>query len=163
MQPMENAMKPLEIGDPAPDFVVDPEKGRTLHELIDELQIPALVYFYPADFSPACTAQACMVRNVVRREGAENGIVIGVSPQGGGLHRVFQKVMHLPQRLVSDQSRTIGRLYGAVGNFGLSRRLTFIVGVDKRIALRADAGLLLADHRMVAERYFELAGFKAAE
>ena len=104
-----------------------------------------------------------MVRNVVRREGAENGIVIGISPQGGGLHRAFQKVMHLPQRLVSDQDRSIGKSYGAVGSFGISRRLTFIVGVDKRIALRAEAGLFLADHRKVAERYFEMAGFKAAE
>ena len=156
-------MKPLEIGDPAPDFVVDPATGRTLHELIDELKIPALVYFYPADFSPACTAQACMVRNVVCREGTANGIVIGVSPQGGVLHRAFQRVMHLPQRLVSDQDRSIGKSYGAFGRFGLSKRLTFIVGIDKHIALRADSGLLLADHRKVAERYFEMAGLSAAE
>jgi len=153
-------MKPLEIGDVAPDFVVDPATGRTLHELIDELKIPALVYFYPADFSPACTAQACMVRNVVRRESSENGIVIGVSPQRDALHRAFQKAMHLPQRLVSDQDRVIGKSYGAVGPMGFSRRLSYVIGVDNQIALMAEGGLALVAHRELAQQYYRILNMK---
>lgn len=146
-------MKPLQIGDPAPDFVIEQATGRTLYELIDEFLIPGLIYFYPADFSPACTAQACMVRNVIRCEGSEIGIVIGVSPQGAGLHRVFQRVMHLPQRLVSDRDRTIGNAYGAVGSLGLYRRLSYIIGVDKRIVMTAGGSLSLTRHRELAEAY----------
>lgn len=155
MHRTEKAMKPLQIGDPAPDFVVDDATGRTLHELIESTHIPALLYFYPADFSPACTAQACMVRNVVRREGSGNGIIIGVSPQRGGLHRAFRDVLQLPQQLVSDHDRAIGKSYGAAGRLGLYRRLSFIIGVDKHIAMKASGSLILTEHRNLARKYYE--------
>ena len=149
-------MKPLKVGDEAPDFALPAESGSTLHTQIRELKIPAFVYFYPADFSPACTAQACMIRNTFKRESASQGIVIGVSPQGAGLHRAFQSFMHLPQQLVSDRDKVIGRLFGAVGPLGIYRRLSYIIGEDHQILMMAEGGLAITSHQKLAKRYFEM-------
>ncbi|RNC81219.1 MAG: peroxiredoxin [Phycisphaera sp.] len=160
MQATEKVMKPLQVGDESPDFALKGASYSTLFQLIREQKIPAFVYFYPADFSPACTAQACMMRNTVRRESATNGVVIGVSPQGAGLHRAFQSIMHLPQQLVSDRNKEIGRSYGAVGPLGIYRRLSYIISEDKRILMMAEGGLAIASHKKLAKKYFEILQYK---
>jgi len=156
MQKMEKAMKPLKVGEAAPDFVFNEATGQTLHELILQKQCPALVYFYPAAFSPACTAQACMIRNLHRAQDTDHCMIIGVSPQGTGLNRAFQHLMHLPQQLIPDRNRVIGKSYGAVGFLGFYRRLSYIVGVDQKVLMKAEGGLALAAHRVLAERFFEV-------
>lgn len=149
-------MEPLKVGDEAPDFVVNEATGQTLHELIHQNQSPALVYFYPAAFSPACTAQACMIRNLQKACHTDGSAIIGINPQGAGLNRVFQHMMHLPQQLVLDKTRVIGDMYGVVGPFGFYRRLSFIVGIDLKVHMRARGGLSLTTHRDLFRHYFEL-------
>ncbi len=156
-------MEPLKVGDEAPDFVVRESTGQTLHELIRKNHSPALVYFYPAAFSPACTAQACMIRNMQRARHTDSSTIIGVSPQGTGLNRAFQHMMHLPQQLVPDKTRVIGKLYGVVGPLGFYRRLSFIVGIDLKVHMRAQGGLSLAAHRDLARHYFEFANEHTTE
>ena len=146
---MEKAMESLKVGDKAPDFVINEATGQTLHELILQKQCPALVYFYPAAFSPACTAQACMIRNMQKAQDTDHCTIIGVSPQGTGLNRAFQ-------HLIPDRNRVIGKSYGAVGFLGFYRRLSYIVGVDQKVFMKAEGGLALAAHRDLAERFFEV-------
>ena len=84
----ESLMNPLQIGDPAPDFVIDPNDKPTLHGLISSNQAAAVVYFYPMDFSPVCSAQACMVRDLHNSADDDNPpLIIGVSPQSDSVHR----------------------------------------------------------------------------
>ena len=144
-------MKPLAPGFPAPDFTVDPESGRTLRALLRETGAPALIYFYPADFSPVCTAQACMVRNAL--EDAPPGLTtIGVSPQSAASHARFARALKLNQILVSDPGKTIARAYGCLGLLGVVRRISFLVSPEGLIAGRAAGSLSLRAHRELIER-----------
>lgn len=147
-------MKPLRVGDPAPDFVVKGED--TLHGLIEQRRCPALVYFYPKDFSPVCTAQACMLRDMQAsaRDEDEPGLVIGISGQSEAEHDRFRAARGLPQLLVSDESGEIAQAFGVRGFLGITKRVSFTIGTDLRIT-RASTGLLsLARHRDHARDYF---------
>lgn len=147
-------MSPLEIGSKAPDFIVDPSSSRTFHDLLNERAAPALVYFYPMDFSPACTAQACMIRNAVKTTHADNEpLIIGVSPQGGALHHAFQSFLGLNQRLVADRDRSIARSYGVLGRMGVYRRVSFCISPDAVIEDRATGNLVITRHKRLVESF----------
>lgn len=141
-------MNPLQIGDPAPDFVIDPNDKSTLHGLISTNQAAAVVYFYPMDFSPVCSAQACMVRDLHKSADDDNPpLIIGVSPQSDSVHAKFRNSKDLPQLLVADRDKSIARSYGALGLFGFVRRVSYVVGPDLTIAARAMGTLSLAQHK----------------
>ena len=97
----------LKVGDTAPDFALEDFDGpqTTLSELLDGESL--VVYFYPADFSPVCTREACALRDrhdALREVGVR---VLGVSPQGRDSHRRFRESYQLPFALLSDPSRKV--------------------------------------------------------
>ncbi|GAB5496013.1 MAG: thioredoxin-dependent thiol peroxidase [Phycisphaerales bacterium] len=146
-------MKPLQIGDSAPDFVVDPTDNSTLHGLIRTNQIAAIVYFYPMDFSPVCSAQACMFRDLHNSaDDDDQPLIIGVSPQSDSVHAKFRKSMNLPQLLVADRDKSIARSYGALGLFRLVRRVSYVISTDNRILDMAIGTISLAKHQDLVNR-----------
>lgn len=139
----------LSIGDTAPDFEYD---GTSLYAALK--QGPAIVYFYPADFTPVCTQEACMFRDShVSLAAAGRGItVIGVSPQGNESHAKFRDRYNLPFTLLADTEQIVIKKYKATGIFGLPiplgvRRVTYLVGTDTKIVDRATGELSLSDHQ----------------
>ncbi|MFG0286285.1 MAG: peroxiredoxin family protein [Phycisphaerales bacterium JB039] len=148
----------LTAGQPAPDIPLPPGAGATsLAELVAAAGQPVLVYFYPADFSPLCAAQACMIDRR-RRRGEAHIPAIGVSPQGQRSHNAFARLFGLEAVLVSDPDRAIARAWGVAGALGAVRRATFVVGPDMRIADAAMADFRLAPHRRVVQRLAERSG-----
>jgi peroxiredoxin Q/BCP len=140
----------LEIGDIAPDIQLEPG---SLYELLD--RGPVVVYFYPADFSPVCTAQACMIRDLYSELAAAGITVIGVSPQGKSMHDRFKSMNRLPFHLVADAGMKVTRAYKSMGMFGLPipfgvRRVTYLIGKDRRVLDRATGELGIGAHsRMI--------------
>lgn len=146
----------LAAGQPAPDIALPAGAGfESLSELVAADGRPVLVYFYPADFSPLCTAQACMVSRRLARAG-EPVPAVGVSPQGGRTHAAFAGFFGLDAVLVSDPDRAIARAWGVAGPVGTVRRATFIVGPGMRIVDAVVADFRLAPHRRVVRRLLEL-------
>ncbi|MFO0833467.1 MAG: peroxiredoxin [Phycisphaerales bacterium] len=143
----------LNIGDSAPDFPLSPKEGgpRTLRECLAEG--PVLLYFYPADFTRVCTAQACMLRDAQPSLAATSARIIGVSPQGVDSHESFIARHTLPFTLVADTDRAIARLYGVSALFGLlTRRATFLIDTHGTIVDRAVADLSLGSHQDLVRR-----------
>lgn len=142
----------LDVGDTAPDVALEGYEGPegTLSELLagDSL----LLYFYPADFSPVCTREACAFRD---RNDALNEVgvrIVGVSPQGADSHRRFRDTHKLPFPLISDASRALIEAFGVGGPFGIGvRRATFLIGPDRVIRARALADLFLGSHLELIE------------
>jgi thioredoxin-dependent peroxiredoxin len=101
----------LHKGDPAPDFELSDERGKTWR-LADLRGRRVVVYFYPADDTPGCTTQACDFRDA-HAELADNGyLVLGISPQSGASHRAFSTKHGLNFPLLIDDGYHAADSYG---------------------------------------------------
>ncbi|MEO0512737.1 MAG: peroxiredoxin [Planctomycetota bacterium] len=152
----------LDQGDHAPDFAL-PDETNTTRTLSGELQRgPVLLYFYPADFTPGCTAQACAFRDA-HAQLADLGLsVLGISPQSVESHAKFKNAHNLNFPLLADPDKQAIAAFGTAGPFGLlTRRATFVITHDPdlpagRVAHRVLADLNIARHaalvRELAER-----------
>jgi peroxiredoxin Q/BCP len=125
----------VKVGDIAPDFSLPNQFGSmvSLKDFIGKKIV--VLYFYPRDFSPGCTAEACAFRDsyeVFKESGAE---VIGVSSQSVDSHNKFASMNRLPFILLSDEGGKVTKLYGVQSTFGIfSGRVTYII--DKKGVVR---------------------------
>jgi peroxiredoxin Q/BCP len=131
-------MKP-QPGDLAPDFTLAADDGSTVsrESLLGKRYV---LYFYPKDDTPGCTAQACSMRDefdAVRARGLE---VFGVSPDSVRSHVKFRDKYELPFRLLSDEGHGVADEYGVWvekqfrGRRYLGvERSSFIIGPDGRV------------------------------
>lgn len=140
----------LTAGTLAPEVSLPDHEGR-LQQLTQLLADgPLILYFYPADFTPGCTKEACDLRDL-HQDIVRSGLrVVGVSPQSPDSHRRFRDKYSLPFLLLSDERKEATRAYDVDGPFGIGvRRATFLIGRDGIIQ---DA--LLADLRINRHREF---------
>ena len=95
----------LSAGAKAPEFVLTSYEGidTSLTDLLDNG--PLILYFYPADFTPACTKEACSIRDSHRDIQAVGLNVVGISPQDEDSHRRFREQHDLPFILLSDPDK----------------------------------------------------------
>ncbi|MDX5482891.1 MAG: thioredoxin-dependent thiol peroxidase [Hymenobacteraceae bacterium] len=101
----------LNIGDKAPEFEGKDQNGNTV-KLSDYRGKKVILYFYPKDNTPGCTAQACNLRDNysnLRQKGYE---VIGVSTDSEKSHQNFIGKFELPFTLVADTDKQIVEQYG---------------------------------------------------
>lgn len=101
----------LSVGDPAPDFTTTDQRGQPLH-LADYRGKKVVLYFYPKDDTPGCTAQACSLRDKyadLKKAGYE---VVGVSVDDEKSHQKFTKKYDLPFVLAADTDKSIVEAYG---------------------------------------------------
>ena len=101
----------LNIGDEAPDFAI-PDQDGIVHKLADYRGRKLIIYFYPKDDTPGCTAQACNLRDNyydLRQKGYE---IIGVSVDDEKSHQKFIQKFELPFTLLSDTNKTMVEAYG---------------------------------------------------
>jgi len=124
----------LAAGERAPEFTLPDDTGKD-RSLTDFLNVGATVlYFYPADFTPGCTRQACAMRDLQAELQNANLRVIGISPQDPESHARFRAKYDLPFTLLSDGDKAVIKMYGVNGPLGLGvRRATFLIDGSRRI------------------------------
>ncbi|MCS6909992.1 MAG: thioredoxin-dependent thiol peroxidase [Anaerolineales bacterium] len=105
---------PLKIGDPAPDFTLPDENGKPV-TLSSFRGRKVILYFYPKDDTPGCTAQACGFRDAYPKVEAANAVVLGISPDGAKSHQKFKTKQKLPFPLLSDEDHAVAEKYGVWG------------------------------------------------
>jgi len=101
----------LKIGDKAPEFIGKDQDGTTI-KLADFVGKKLVLYFYPKDNTPGCTAQACNLRDhyqALQKAGYE---VVGISTDTEKSHQKFIQKQELPFRLIADEDQTIHNQYG---------------------------------------------------
>lgn len=104
----------MNIGSKAPDFALLDQDGKT-HSLSDLVNKYTLIYFYPKDDTPGCTAQACSLRDnieALKNDGVE---IIGVSGDSIDSHKSFAKKYNLPFPVLSNPEKDTIEAYGAWG------------------------------------------------
>jgi thioredoxin-dependent peroxiredoxin len=104
----------VEEGKPAPDFALTSDEGATVR--LSELRgKPVVVYFYPKDDTPGCTAQACGIRDNYDGFGERGAVVLGISPDDESSHVKFKQKYGLPFTLLADPDHKVADAYGVWG------------------------------------------------
>jgi len=147
----------LKAGSKAPEFALDDDQGKetTLTDLL--ISGPLILYFYPADFTPGCTREACSIRDIhddIRSVGLR---VAGVSPQDAESHRRFRDKYDLPFTLLSDPDKVVIQMYEVDGPFGVGvRRATFLISQDRKIQDVVLADVLVGRHKEFIQKAVSL-------
>ncbi|HEX7604132.1 MAG TPA: peroxiredoxin, partial [Polyangiaceae bacterium] len=122
----------LPVGASAPDFAATTKAGEPVR--LSSLRGHAVVvYFYPKDFTPGCTSEACAFRDAWAKYQAQNVTIMGVSRDTEESHRKFVKQHELPFPLASDEDGAIARSYGVKTALGVDARVTFLLGPDGKV------------------------------
>lgn len=125
----------LKEGTTAPDFEGTLDDGSTFRLADYAGKKNVVLYFYPKDFTPGCTRQACNFRDDSADIEKQNAIVVGVSADTAESHRAFKEQHNLPFPLVADPDKSIIKLYQAQGLLGLiTARVTYVI--DKEGTIR---------------------------
>lgn len=143
----------LATGELAPDFELPDQDGRKrrLGDLLGGR--PLILYFYPADFTPGCTREACDLRDLHTQILSAGLRVVGVSPQSPESHRRFRDEHSLPFMLLSDEDKVAVKAFGVDGPLGIGvRRATFLIDGKRRIVDAVLADLRISRHQEFVQR-----------
>lgn len=125
-----------QVGDPAPAFEAPDQNGkiRSLHEFNGQRLV---LYFYPKDDTPGCTAEACSLRDHYQSLLQAGYQILGISSDSPASHQKFIAKFQLPFDLISDQDKTVHEAFGTwiqKSMYGRSymgtERVTFVIGPD---------------------------------
>ncbi len=157
----------LKPGSKAPDFILPNENGEEV-SLTDILETgPIVLYFYPADFTPGCTKEACAIRDMHDDILSVGLRVVGVSPQDAASHIKFKKKYELPFTLLSDMDKVAIKMYDVDGPFGVGvRRATYLITQGAKIQSALQADVLVSRHAEFLEKAVilrETAGMKVSD
>lgn len=122
-------MKKIHVGSRIPEFELRDQSGK-LFRINNLLGIKNLIiYFYPKDETPGCTAQACSFRDHYEEFTKAGAEVIGISSDTTASHDNFIKNHHLPFTLLSDEKTKVRKLFGVPKSFFglLEGRVTYVV------------------------------------
>ena len=129
----------LEAGDAAPDFEL-PDQDGTMRSLGDYTGQNIVLYFYPKDFTPGWTTEACALRDEYAKIQAAGATIVGVSPDTSEKHKAFREEYDLPFDLLADTEHIAAEAYGAWGERSMYGktfmgifRSTFLIGPDANL------------------------------
>ncbi|MBT0810552.1 thioredoxin-dependent thiol peroxidase [Litoribacter ruber] len=130
----------LEKGMQAPDFEVKNQDGETV-KLSDYRGKKVILYFYPKDNTPGCTAQACNLRDNYAQLQKEGYEVLGISTDTEKAHQKFIEKQELPFTLLADTEKTVHEKYGTWVEKNMygrkymgTARKTFVIDEEGNIA-----------------------------
>jgi thioredoxin-dependent peroxiredoxin len=145
----------LKIGRLAPEFSLPDHEG-TLVSLAELLaKGPVILFFYPGDFTPICTREACMLRDMHEELAAAGFQVVGISPDAPDRHTKFREKHGLPYLLLADPERKTIELYNVEGMLGV-QRATFLIGRDGYIRDAVLSNLRVSRHEAFARKALAL-------
>jgi thioredoxin-dependent peroxiredoxin len=140
-------MGKITVGDMAPDFELKDKDGQVVRLSDFRGKQSVVLYFYPKDDTPGCTAQACSFRDSYEDFKAAGAEVIGISSDSGSAHTKFMERHRLPFVLLSDIIGKVRKAYGAYDLLGLiPGRVTFVIDKEGRVIHKFDSQLNPTKH-----------------
>jgi len=118
----------LKIGDKLPSFSAKDTNGNVFNSQEYIGKQPLVIYFYPKDDTPGCTAQACSFRDNYQEFKDLGAEVVGISSDTVTSHLKFKSKFNLPFILLSDNDKKLRKLFGVQNNlFIIPGRETFVM------------------------------------
>jgi peroxiredoxin Q/BCP len=138
----------LKVGDKIPNFTAKDTNGNDFDSQDVIGTKPLVIYFYPKDNTPGCTAQACSFRDQYEDFKDLGAEVIGISSDSVASHQKFIQQFQLPFILLSDHDKKIRRLFGVPsGLFGiLPGRVTYVTDKAGTIIMIFDSSIMATRH-----------------
>lgn len=139
-------MSTLSVGDRVPDVsFAGPDGPVALRDLVGARAL--VLYFYPKDETPGCTAQACSFRDRYADFVDAGADVVGVSTDSASSHDAFKSHHRLPFRLVTDQGGVAAKAMGVKKTLGLiPGRVTFVIDPTGVVRMRWEGQLGAVKH-----------------
>ncbi|MEM6522285.1 MAG: peroxiredoxin [Bacteroidota bacterium] len=123
----------LKAGESAPLFSIPSTDGTQFN--LNDIQEPLILFFYPKDFTPGCTKEACSFRDNFDFFKRLDIQVYGISTDTISKHMKFKEAHALPFELLSDQTGRVCKLYKAhVPILNMAKRITYLIDANKKIA-----------------------------
>ena len=129
----------LKVGDTAPDFKTNDQDGNAV-KLSSYKGQKVILYFYPKDMTPGCTAQACDLRDNYKLLQKQGYAVLGISSDDEKSHRKFADKEKLPFPLLADTDKVVHDKYGTWGEKSMygrkfmgTLRTTFVIDEKGKI------------------------------
>ena len=160
----------LKVGDPAPEFEVEDDKGEPWKPQDHFGKKIVVVYFYPADMTGGCTKQACAFRDDFPKLEDEGVEVVGVSGDTAANHRLFKKAHNLNFALLADVDGKVADAFGVpvtreeksvkatidgkeevLTRHVTAKRWTFVIGTDGKIASKNTSVVAADDSKAIME------------
>ena len=160
----------LKVGDPAPEFEVEDDKGEPWKPQDHFGKKIVVVYFYPADMTGGCTKQACAFRDDFPKLEDEGVEVVGVSGDSAANHRLFKKAHNLNFALLADVDGKVADAFGVpvtreeksvkatidgkeevLTRHVTAKRWTFVIGTDGKIASKNTSVVAADDSKAIME------------
>lgn len=140
-------MKALQVGDLLPTFTLHNQDDQPITISPDSGQ-PMVIYFYPKDDSPGCTAESCSFRDHFADFQDAGAQVYGVSADSTASHRAFKEKHRLPFDLLSDPDNVIRKQFGVKPNLLglLPGRVTFVVDASGKVVHKFTSQLNVTQH-----------------
>jgi len=138
------------VGDSAPDFQLNDHTGQPV-QLSQLLQhnggTVVVLYFYPKDNTPGCTAQGCAFRDAYEDFTDAGATVVGVSSDSEDSHRAFAERKNFPFKLLADPGGKVRALYNAKDLMGLlPARVTFVIDPAGIVRSRFSSQIYMGKH-----------------
>ncbi|MEM9984767.1 MAG: peroxiredoxin [Bacteroidota bacterium] len=140
-------MARLKVGEVAPSFTLQNQRNESI-SLAQYQGRPLVVYFYPADDTPGCTAEACGFRDQYEDFVSAGAEVIGISRDSVETHAKFANGRKLPFQLLADPGAKVTKAYGVSGGLmGLiPGRETFVIDPEGKIAHHFSSQFQIGKH-----------------
>jgi peroxiredoxin Q/BCP len=118
----------IKEGAVAPAFEAQDQHGALVRLTDFRGRAAVVLYFYPKDDTPGCTAQACSLRDGFAGIKAAGAVILGVSADDSQSHRAFAEKFHLPFSILADPDKRIIEAYGVKWPLlGIAKRVTFLI------------------------------------
>lgn len=123
-------MANVEVGQEAPDFTLRDEGNKEV--ALSALRgHPVVLFFYPLDFSPFCTTEACAYRDDTSLFEGKGAQILGISRDSTWTHKAFKEKEGLPYSLLADMKGDVAKVYGCWNEaIGIAERLTVVIDKD---------------------------------
>ena len=139
--------KPLAIGEAIPAFSLQDQDGKEFNSK-DYKGKPLVIFFYPKDHTPGCTAQACSFRDHESEFAAAGAQVIGVNSGSVKEHKGFAEKYNLNFPVLSDPGHKVRKSFGAPGLLFnmVADRITFVTDAEHKVAFIFKSMSKATDH-----------------
>jgi peroxiredoxin Q/BCP len=146
----------LRVGDQIPLFKLSDQDGNQVHIQDFFERGPLVIYFYPKDDTPGCTAQACSFRDAYQDFSEAGAEVIGISSDSISSHKKFSTQYRLPFLLLSDENGRIRKKFGVPKSMGfMTGRVTYVVSKDGTVRHMFESQVQIKKHVKEALRVIE--------